>query len=274
MRAPSFRLVVPGPRRLRRPTGVTIPFSSRQYVSRTLQRGGLAGYEPESLACVLAATDVAGPGAFWDVGANIGVYSWCVAALTARPTVAFEPTPDLAATARGIAAANALPYRVEECALGAAPGSATLYLSDRSDASNSLARGFRPSSRALEVPVDTMDAYAARTASVPAVVKVDTETTEPDVLRGGLGTLTRAAPWLLVEVLAGRRDGELAELLLPLGYCAHAVTDSPPWPARSDVAGDPSGAYRNWLFAPRPLETAFWARFRHWRRRLGRSRVR
>lgn len=274
MTARAFRLVVPGPGRLRRPTSVTVPTSSRQYVTRTLQRDGLAGYEPESLACVLAATDVAGPGDVWDVGANIGVYSFCVAALTDRPVVAFEPTPDLAAAARCIAAANALSYRVQECALGAAPGTATLYLSDRSDASNSLARGFRPSSRAIHVPVDTMDAFSARSGSTPAVVKVDTETTEPDVLRGGLATLTRAAPWLLVEVLANRRDGELAELLLPLGYRAYAVTESPPWPARSDVAGDPSGNYRNWLFAPEPLDTAFWSRLRHWRQRLGRSRVR
>lgn len=270
----SFRLVVPGSSRWRRPTAVTVPTSTRQYVTKTLQRGGLAGYEPESLACVLAATDVAGPGEVWDVGANIGVYSFCAAALTGRPVVAFEPTPDLAATARSIAATNALRYRVEECALGAVPGVATLYLSDQSDASNSLARGFRPSSRALEVPVDTMDAYAARTGRTPAVVKVDTETTEPDVLRGGLSTLAGAAPWLLVEVLAGRRDGELTDVLLPLGYHAYPVTDSPPWPARSSVAGDPTGAFRNWLFAPQPLDNAFWARLRHWRQRLGRSHVR
>jgi hypothetical protein len=40
------------------------------YIPKVLEQKGLAGYEPEALACFLAATAVARPGAVWDIGAR------------------------------------------------------------------------------------------------------------------------------------------------------------------------------------------------------------
>ena len=161
----------------------------RTYVSHLLAGSGLAGYEPDTLACFLAAIEERGSGPVFDVGANIGVFSWLAAALTPAIVVAFEPTPDLAAQMRAICAENDLDIRVEELALGAAPGTAELHLSDKTDSSNSLRAGFRPSHRSVSVPGRNVDAYVARTGVTPAVLKVDTELTEPDVLRGATGVL-------------------------------------------------------------------------------------
>lgn len=271
----SYRLVVPGPRRLwrRSRTCIDVVTPDKLYVAGVLGRHGLSGYEPESLACVLAAGECAGAGWVYDVGANIGVFAFVAAAFSRRPVVAFEPTPVLAKTARDIAVRNDLRYDVEELALADSAGTATFYLSDQSDASNSLAAGFRPSSKALQVRLDTLDGYADRTGRRPAVVKVDTETTEADVLRGALRTLTTARPWVLCELLAGRREGEVDAVLLPLGYTPHHITDAPPWPARDEGRGDRCGAFRNWLYAPGPVPEAFWSRQAKWHALLRRSRV-
>lgn len=101
--------------------------------------------------------------------------------------MAFEPTPDLARQMRAICEANGLSVNVEQAAAGAAPGTARLYLSANTDSSNSLRRGFRRSYRSVKVAVESVDGYAARTGLAPAVIKIDTEVTEPDVLRGAVG---------------------------------------------------------------------------------------
>jgi FkbM family methyltransferase len=235
------------------------------YVPRLLQQKGFAGYEPESLACFLTAIEVTKRGAVLDVGANVGVYGVLASALTGRQVVAFEPAPDLAVTARAIADENGLSITLEEVALGAAPGRATLYLSDTTDSSNSLAQGFRPSTRQVDVRVETLDEVVQRMGLTASVIKIDTEMTEPDVLRGAEGTIRRHRPWILCEILAGRTEAQLTEIIEPWGYTWYHVTDDPPWAPAQELAGDPT--YKNfmWLFAPTPLDGRFWSGLRGWR---------
>jgi FkbM family methyltransferase len=241
-------------------------------VPRRLESDGLAGYEPHAMECFLVLLDAAGPGAVIDVGANVGLYALLAAACSDRDVRAFEPTPDLAAVARAAADRNHLPVVVEELALGREPGTATLFLSDSSDSSNSLAEGYRRSSARLDVPVDTLDAYCARTGVVPAVLKVDTETTEPDVLAGAAATIARHRPWILCEVLHGRRPGELAEVLAPHGYTwYHLCGDAGQTPVTT-LDGDPHHVHLMYLLAPEPVDADFWARTAAWRAALEENR--
>jgi FkbM family methyltransferase len=241
------------------------------FVPKKLAAAGLAGYEPEALACFLALLQAAKPGAVLDVGANVGLYALLAAAGSGRNVRAFEPTPELARVARDAARRNGLDVVVEQLALGRTPGTATLYLSDLTDSSNSLAAGFRPSSRQLEIAVDTLDAYCARTRVAPAIIKVDTETTEPDVLAGAAATIAEHRPWILCEVLYGRRPGELAEVMAPHGYTYyHLRGDAEPQPV-PDLAGDRDGTYFMYLLAPRPVDSRFWSRTAVWRAALERT---
>ena len=212
---------------IRRRLTMTAP--SDLLVPRKLATEGLARYEPSALACYLAAIDAAGPGAVLDVGSNVGIYAALASALTTRDVVAFEPTPSLAAVSRRFAADNALRFRTEAIALGAASGSATFYLSDVSDTSNSLAAGFRRSSQQIEVPVRTLDGYVTGSGLVPAVMKLDTESTEPDVLVGATMTLDRTRPWILCEVLAKRTESRLMEVMRSFDYHWYHVTDDIPY---------------------------------------------
>jgi FkbM family methyltransferase len=234
------------------------------YVPKRLASTGLAEYEPRAVECFLALTEVAGPGAVLDIGANVGLYGLLAATVGERDVRAFEPTPDLAAVARSAAAANGLGVVVEELALGREPGTATFFLSDKSDSSNSLAEGYRQSSHQLDVTVDTLDAYCARTGVVPALLKVDTETTEPDVLAGAERTIAEHRPWILCEVLPRRRTGELADVMAPHGYTWYHLADDEPQ-AVDRLDGDPTYAHLMYLFAPEPVDASFWARVRAWR---------
>lgn len=247
---------------------LTMTAPPRLLVPRKLAQAGVSRYEPDALACFLAAIEMAGPGAVLDIGANVGIYAALASALSARDVVAFEPTPELAGLAQRLADDNGLGYAVETLALGAENGTATFYLSDSSDTSNSLATGFRESSSQIDVTVETLDSYVDRTGALPAIMKVDTETTEPDVLRGAARTITERRPWILCEVLAGRVEDRLTEVLKPFGYTWYHIDGEPPYQETDEIVGDRTYQSLMWLFAPEPPTAAFWAALRRIRSAL------
>jgi FkbM family methyltransferase len=251
-----------------RPSLLTLTAPANLVVPRYLAADGLAGYEPSALACFLAASDVADPGAIYDIGANIGIYAALAAAMTDRPVYAFEPYPLLVDVARRFSDDNKLGYTTESIALGAENGSATLYLSDRSDSSNSLNAGFRASSQQIEVPVETLDSYVDRTGATPSVLKIDTETTEPNVLAGATATIAKHRPWILCEVLSGRVESDLEQVLAPLGYRWYAITDEVPYREAVRIVGDSSYENLMWLFAPERPTGVFWQAVRQRREAL------
>lgn len=241
------------------------------FIPLRLQRDGLAGYEPESLAWWLALCDLAGPGEVWDVGANTGLYAMLTRALTDRDVIAFEPTPDLAAWARRIGFVNDMAFPVEQVALADADGIATFFLSDSTDSSSSLAEGFRESSHQLQVLTERLDSFASRRGRVPAVIKIDVETTEPAVLRGGLETLREHRPWILCEVLSGCGvEQPIMELTGQLGYSWYHITEEMPPRMVDEIVGDPDFTYFMYLLAPRRIDDALVDRARGWRTGLAR----
>lgn len=190
---------------------------------RQLRRHGLAGWQATTTAALLTAWDLTSkPGVFLDVGANAGVYALlCRLLWPSIDAIAFEPSPTTIAAGRRWCAANHAEVRFEQVALSDTDGQGTLYLSSRSDASNSLVRGFRPASGTLETRLLRLDTYVARTGVAPTVVKVDVEQHEPAVIRGAETTLTQHRPVVVIELL----DTEASQLahrrLLELGYAPH-----------------------------------------------------
>jgi FkbM family methyltransferase len=238
------------------------------FLPRVLARGGLAGYEPYAVDAFLTLLESAPRGAVLDIGANVGIYGLLAGTYSERTVIAFEPAPDTADVARSTAAANAVPLTVEEIALGAHTGMATLYLSDVTDTSNSLDPDFRAHSKQIEVPLQTLDSYLHRTGLVPAIVKIDTEATEYLVLRGASQLLARHRPWILCEVLP-RKENELREEMAPWGYTHYHLTGTGPIEPATRIAGDPNMKNLMYLFAPEPVEDAFWQRMGLWRSVLG-----
>ena len=247
-------------------------------VQRLLRRSGLAGYEPATMATLLAAFQRQQPGfQFVDVGANMGLYSAiCAVLFDPGRVVAFEPTPDVAEVARRVLAANQVSTEigwVEQCALGEHPGTVPLYLSAVSDSSNSLVAGFKQSVGSIDVTVTTLDDYVEATGTVPAIVKIDTETFEPAVINGARATLQRFRPWLVVEVLhrRGHDHGvELSAAMDGLGYTYYRLAQTSDWRPRTTIAGEQGSKESDWLLTPEPIADGFGVDVRRWLDRLAR----
>jgi FkbM family methyltransferase len=251
------------------PARIRIEAPRASYVPRLLERSGLAGYEPETVAAFLAAISSTDAADAFDIGSNVGVFSIMAAALTTTRVTAFEPTPSLVATFRAVARLNALACTVEPIAVGREAGEATLYLSSASDSSNSLRTGFRQATGTVTVPVERLDDAVTRLGRTPSVIKLDTESTEPDVLAGAPELLRVTRPLIVCEVLAGRTEAGLMAALRPLGYRFHHIGPDEPLVESARIVGDPTYAHRDWLFSPGPLDDAFHRHYRAWRATLG-----
>ncbi|GAA1772865.1 hypothetical protein GCM10009834_34220 [Streptomonospora arabica] len=254
------------------PPSLTITAPGDYGVARRLHHGGLAAYEPETLACFLAALEHARPGAVLDVGANIGLYSALAAARSSRRVFAFEPAPRVADTAEAVARANGLGVDVERLALSNHSGTAALRLSPVSDTASSLAADNRPQLGRVLVPVESLSHWRERAGAAPSIVKIDTGGTEPDVVAGALEVLRRFRPWIFCEVRPEHGVAErLMALLEPFGYCWYHLCGDPPYPLRAVIVGrGPDPGQRMWLFAPEPVPERVWRAARGWYRALGR----
>ena len=248
---------------------LAIDLPAHFYVPKRLQRSGLADYERSTIACWLTILSIPRHGAAMDVGANVGPYAWLAALFSPRRVVAFEPTPDLADAIRTVASRNQLEIQVEQIALSDSDGRAEFYLSNATDSSNSLVAGFRQSSNSIEVSIVRLDTYVADTGVVPHALKIDTETSEPDVLAGARNVIANLRPWMIVEVLADRTEERLMTELAPFEYFWFRIDDDLPLVTSGVIAGDPTYEHSNWLFAPTRPNSTFWMEMARWRDLLG-----
>ncbi len=266
-----FTLVMPTPpfglgeavRASAQPARIRFSAPWRSFVPRLLDERGVAGYEPETMAAFLAGISVLGATEAFDVGANVGVFSIIATATTTARITGFEPTPDVAATFRSVVEVNGLGCEVETIALGATTGVATLYLSNKTESSNSLRAGFRTAVGTVEVPVERLDDVVVRLRRRPLVIKIDTETTEPDVLAGAAKLLAEVRPWIICEVLATKTEGPLMDVLRPFGYRFHHLSHQPIVESAM-IEGDRTYEHRDWLFTPGPLPPAFASHYDAW----------
>lgn len=235
------------------PNGRSIVFDypERFHLPRYLAGRGLQNYEPLSQALFLASVERMN-GVVFDIGANIGVYAMMAATTLRRPVYAYEPFAEAAAVLSDIATRYAFPIHVIEAAVSDSLDDKTFYVSVKSDMSNSLNPNFRQHAAVRTVRSVTIDSEANRVR--PCAIKIDTETTEMDVLRGAQDTMRRDRPVMLVEIL-GADIAKAARDFLHTFHYEIIEIGSPDVIARfgdvSDV--DISGDMRNWLAVPAEL---------------------
>jgi len=206
----------------------------RDHIANTLNRDGLAAYEPPSpsLFALLASSATA---AILDVGANTGLYSLLAAAANPHVAVyAFEPLADAAAGLARNLAANvdlASRIRVESVALSRARGEAAFFetVNDQGliSTSSSLEAGFVATTHALvaqrTVQLDTLDQWSADVLGVGgpgaiSLLKIDVEGHERAVFEGAGRLLRVQRPIIFVELLGGADFAFFEHLLAEVGY--------------------------------------------------------
>jgi FkbM family methyltransferase len=151
---------------------------------------------------------------FVDVGANAGLYSLWASEVDGVDVLAFEPSTLACSRALGNVELNGLSDRIEvrRQAVGARSGSTRL--TTRLAAGNHVVADGTEAAVEVEV-VEQTTLDEALGERKPALVKIDVEGAELDVLRGGRQAILRHRPALLIEV----NDPEgLAALLGELGY--------------------------------------------------------
>jgi FkbM family methyltransferase len=230
---------------------IVIAADGSDEVASQLWWGGFAAYEPETaqLFRVLAGRSAV----ILDVGAYTGYFSLLGAHANEEATVfAFEPTPEShAALTRNVAlngAPNIVPQRL---AVGDSDAEVSLYLPrDGMPADASTLRGFREAVRDIRVQQVCLDSWSEKMDLERVdLMKLDTEGTEHLVLRGATGVLEAHSPCIVCEVLHGRTESMLEEVLSGLDYRYFHITDTGPKEATS-IRGDRSERFRNYLFCP------------------------
>jgi FkbM family methyltransferase len=165
------------------------------------------------------------PGAFIDVGVNLGQTLLKVAAIDPhRPYIGFEPNPACVDYAWKLIQKNGLNFTVVPA--GIADTTTLVHLEmfreEDTDPSASIVPAFR-SNVVARKRVMVVDPQSLPEGTIPnevAVVKIDVEGGELIVLRGLLPLLRRTRPFLVVEVLppsAADRVERQAELERHLG---------------------------------------------------------
>jgi FkbM family methyltransferase len=140
---------------------------------------------------------------FVDVGSNVGSYT-ILAATAGAEVLAFEPVPQSFDRLCRNVRVNGFTAKADcrSIAVGAAAG--RLHITSTADTMNHVATESDSRSETVEIAVDSLDAQLAGT--LPAVVKVDVEGFEMQVIEGGQGTLGN--PGLLAVIMELNGNGE------------------------------------------------------------------
>ena len=123
---------------------------------------------------------------FYDVGANIGLYSCFVTnVITDGRVVAFEPHPANVARLKENLALNAGNPLVHQCALSNESGRGSLELHGTEAGAGQHALAMADSDDSIDIELTTGDDVVSRDGvPAPNVIKIDVEGAELDVLRG------------------------------------------------------------------------------------------
>lgn len=152
----------------------------------------------------------------WDIGANVGLFSFAAAALGAR-VLAVEADTWLADLLRRSAHLNGLPVKVLSAAVTDTVGVSELHVSKEGRASNSLT-GSGNSHPVVTVTLDwLLDRFA-----VPDLVKIDIEGSECAALKGA-PQLLQHRPAIFCEVSQNHDD--VARILSGAGYTLYAARE-------------------------------------------------
>jgi FkbM family methyltransferase len=172
------------------------------------------------------------PRVFWDVGANLGWYTWLVNARTELTrAVLIEPLPANLLLLNATIARNQLTHmRVVRTAVADRIGKVDFMIDAKSGATSQLSELYRSSpdcaiahtynlESEMQVDCTTLDQLIRDGEPVPDLIKLDVEEAEHLVFRGANELLTRGATIIVFE--CHRR--EALDVLREHGYAVYAI---------------------------------------------------
>jgi FkbM family methyltransferase len=163
---------------------------------------------------------------FWDVGANIGLFTFAFVEIQPHATVvSIEPDEkNLVCLRRTSAAWHIARHHVFAGVAGDSDGKVAFHLDDASGATGSIepveisfnSMHFKAPQRELEVAMRSVDSLAAEWKAIPSLMKIDVEGAEVRVLRGAEQSISRGLPVIFLETFD--QAHKCMELLQSQGY--------------------------------------------------------
>lgn len=191
----------------------------------------LLGHEPDikQTYAALLGSDLR-PDVFLDVGANYGTHTVLFMAHGVE-CIAFEPNPSCHAGIRRLCEANGLEPRIEGVALGESPGEVELWYPEgqtwlgtiRAEGRSALEARHRLA--CAKVPMATLDDFMAPIGTRRALLKIDTEGFDIQILKGGTRMLSEKRPLVIFESCVGTDRETLAKFFAGLDYSVGGL----PW---------------------------------------------
>jgi FkbM family methyltransferase len=206
--------------RLSKPTCLRL-VSHSSIIARTAQEESIT----QTFAEVVRTLPSDGGGVFWDIGANIGCYTWLCASI--RPDfaiVSFEPDSKNLECLRRTSQAWRLPrHEIVPQAVARSTGRAVFYPDDITGSTGALesdnatfnAIHYEAVPRKMELETVSLDDFNNGHQS-PTVIKIDIEGSELVALQGGANLLKQSHPVLFLETYSKR--AEIFRYLIEFGY--------------------------------------------------------
>jgi FkbM family methyltransferase len=204
--------------------------------------------EPEVKSAFVLVFELLKPPVFWDIGANIGFYSWFARQYPqVEQVVMFEPDPtNFALITNTIRRNSILDCHPMNLALSDRCGQTTFLLDQASGATGTLeVTSQREIEHSLHKAYDMKETITIETATIdsliadglpaPKLIKIDVEGAEHLVLAGAESCLTSSEPVLIVETT----NTDLVHRLRDFGYKAYCID-------ASNILFVPDAAGVNW----------------------------
>jgi FkbM family methyltransferase len=217
---------------------------------------GWRGHEPETIELFYSMARASRTTI--DVGAYVGLYALVAGHANPRARVlAFEPVPEVFERLTiNVGINNLNNVTCVQSAVSQQGGSAFLMTPPRrfpTSSSLSVHFALKKSDQPIrmEVPLTSLDSFCEDYGLMNVdLVKIDTEGTEIDVLKGMRRVIDHNRPAIFCEVLAGSPTEPIADILSPYGYTSYSLGPNGPvpgWPGRTRSMS------RNFLFTVRDM---------------------
>jgi FkbM family methyltransferase len=192
----------------------------------------------------------------FDIGANTGIFSLLAKAYNSDSVVyAFEPQPNIYKCLVKQIELNQFNIQAINIALSNENGTSKFYNYTFSDDANSTAgslnKEFRdlPGQHYIDVTTRTLtDFVHENKINRIDLIKMDVESFEPQVIKGGIDVISEHKPIMIIEIQDDQVGMQLSNMLKPLGYIYFNIDEN-----RGLISVEELGAqqYKNHLLIPK-----------------------
>lgn len=204
--------------------GINLFVDPANYVERSIAKGS---FESEFVRYFVDLIEELEGTTFYDIGANVGLFSLLHAKLSAGETVAFEPNPQIVDRLRENVELNPdLDIHIKEVALSDTVGETTLSVSKTYPGEASLTGSTMTDDELFQMSVRTatLDSIIDTLPDTPNLLKIDVEGAELRALSGMSEVICEWKPEILLEIHPnliksdGKHVSDIRELLKNFDY--------------------------------------------------------